>query len=149
MKDWADASWEELYERVVELEDELKLRKSTRIYNCLREVTKLAPQSLDMVCELYRAGGRIVSRDQLMEIVQRDSAKDYLSPNIISVLAAKIRKELGHITIGTDWGRGYQLTPEGRKLIDKLVEDYENGALADDFLGPIAVCNYRLGPDAT
>jgi len=125
----------ELEEKIAWLEGELGLQmrqtdlaKVQRYLHVAAGISALgggkATSVAEVVLALYQARGRVVSKLQLMEAAPPDSALyDERNPKIVDVWIWRARNGLGSGAIGTSWGRGYYLTPEGLAKVSRILSD--------------------------
>lgn len=75
----------------------------------------------EFVSALYGAKGRVMTHAQLLESVPSRDREDR-APGITTVWAYVARCALGKDIIQTVFGRGYQLTPKGMKLVTAMLK---------------------------
>jgi two-component system cell cycle response regulator CtrA len=76
-----------------------------------------------MVGLLVRRGR--VRRDQFMTVLYAERPDHEPNDKIVDVLICKIRKKLKPygVVIKTVWGAGYELTPESREIVKKMIAE--------------------------
>ena len=120
---------EELEERVKWLEGELGLQHSARESSVVGETFGLTPMETWFVLAIYKARGRPVDRNWLLDSRPYSKAfrSEYPSINMLRVYITKVRKGVGKDAIGTQWGVGYYMTPEGIAKIDAALKEKAHG----------------------
>lgn len=113
-----DMTREELEEEVAYLRREMGVAEHADLIWRLRSRFRISPGAIEMLLALYRAGGKTLNKSQLEFAVDAEGARDRDYGNIVNVYVCRIRKALGDDAIGTHWGRGFRLTPEGIALVD-------------------------------
>ncbi len=96
----------------VRTEKGIMLDPGTRKCTVLSSPVSLTATEFDMLLSLIRAGGRVLSRQ---EIIERIKGNDYpVTERAIDVQIAAIRKKLGKMgyAIKTVWGIGYRYAEE-------------------------------------
>jgi len=108
----------ELEERVAYLESELGLAQNTARESLFRQAFGLTGQEARLVMALYDVKGRILSKYQLEDAIQRVAGGTALK--IADVYVCRVRKRMGYDAIETVWGLGYKLTPKGVAMVDAI-----------------------------
>jgi DNA-binding response OmpR family regulator len=113
---------EELQERVAWLESELGIRDDGEKVDRLRRAFRVRPAEIRLLLRLYRAGGHLVTHDQLLDAIPAsDHARDRDS-NIVRVYVNRLRGGLGQDAILRCYGLGYQLTEVGLARVSAAME---------------------------
>jgi DNA-binding response OmpR family regulator len=118
---------EELEEEVAYLKSELGLQADADLIESLRRAMPLgglaskAHGAAHLVAALYRAHGRTLTRDQLMERLPSRNGRDDRDDKLCAVYVCAARKTLGHDGIQNVWGRGYRLTDAGMAKVAALL----------------------------
>lgn len=126
---------EDLEEEVAYYRTELGISDDNDRYASLRNAMREAAKghrigghgSVELVRTLYQAGGRVLTRWQILEAVPPTDRRgeDERNPKIVDVWVCATRKSLGHEAIENVWGRGYRLTPFGLDLVGRILGHVE------------------------
>lgn len=120
----------ELLERVAWLESELGIQTDATNINILRKYMFERARgptrhmgAASLVMALYRANGRVMSKDQLLDAVppRYNTGPDERGTKIIDVWVCFARKAFGPGAIETMWGGGYRLTENGRQTVENIL----------------------------
>jgi len=79
----------------------------------LKEAYGLQGNEISILLALYRAHGRCVSIENLLQARVKDCAKNGGTDAILRVYVVRIRKKVGKGAVTNNWGVGYSITPEG------------------------------------
>lgn len=127
------------YERIRELEDEVsylteQLVQMRAMIADIREthgwfdfVTKyqLTKQEERTLRAIYRHKD-VAYKEAVYVAMYSDNRygpeREWADQKVVDVVVCKLRKKLPPNSIVTLWGRGYRLTPEGRKWLTELIE---------------------------
>ncbi len=122
-------SYEDLEEQVAYLKSELGLQDRAEALQRLRLAMKLAGVSFGrmgvarLILALYAAGGRPMTRYQLLDAIPSPGDKDDRDASLISVWVSNARKGFGPGLIANAWGNGYYLTAEGIERVALMIGD--------------------------
>lgn len=110
---------ETLQEENRQLKDRLGYRDRAAELNKLAISFKLTPGEAKMLLTLYRASGRVLSKEDLLAAAD---AKWEAEPKGVDVRVCKLRAKMnapakGQPTILTAWGQGFSLTPLGQQIV--------------------------------
>jgi DNA-binding response OmpR family regulator len=129
---------DELRERVAWLESELGLQRDQTDVEALRRVILRfryrsggigSAHCARMLLALYRAGGRAMSRYQLMEAAPPSGGgEDDRNANLVGVMMCLARRALGYGAIENVWGSGYRLTPTGIARVAEILGEAQRAA---------------------
>ncbi|EJL36573.1 response regulator with CheY-like receiver domain and winged-helix DNA-binding domain [Caulobacter sp. AP07] len=90
------------------------------VVSCARR--RIHDQPARVLAALYQAGGRILSRDYLLDEVLPRGSADACSSKHLDVVICKIRRAAGFDAIQTHPGLGYSITDLGRLVCDEALE---------------------------
>jgi DNA-binding response OmpR family regulator len=122
----------ELAERVAWLESELGLQRADTSFDDLRSYLRTRVQSdrrgtpnvTRLILALYRANGRVMNTDQIMEAIPPMGGsvfEDLRDTAIVKVWVCYARRCLGRDAIESAWGKGYRLSPSGMALVASII----------------------------
>lgn len=114
---------EELEEEVAYLRGELGMTRNAAVEGILRSAFKIAPSEVTLLLALYRARGKVLSREQLNEAVPpKWSRVEDRASNLISVWVCRLRKKIGSDAIENQWDGKYALTATGIAKVQAALE---------------------------
>jgi DNA-binding winged helix-turn-helix (wHTH) protein len=116
------ATLEEAYEEIRNLRRDLGIETEHRTVAKIHAGMKVSPQQATMLATLWRRADKISSRSTLMTAMYGDGDGPE-NDKIVAVQLCKINKSVGVVVVANVWGKGYALTPDGRKLIDKVLSE--------------------------
>jgi DNA-binding winged helix-turn-helix (wHTH) protein len=111
-----------LEEQVAYYESELGLSDDIELENRLRSIYTLMPTDAKVLATLYTARpGRTLTREHLDDIISTFSCRQH-ETKVVEVYICRIRKILDYESVDNVWGRGYKLSPIGRKKVGAALE---------------------------
>lgn len=117
--------YDELVEENAWLKRELGIIQDAGVVTRLKDVFNLSGTEAKLLAAMHTRGGKTLTKDAAMNILYSDRPNDEPDRKIIDVYACKIRGKVRHVTgenaIGTEWGVGYFLTPEGIEAADRAM----------------------------
>ena len=118
---------EALRRRVAQLECQIALVDDEELVAQLRDRFGLRNQAARIALALYRAKGRVVSRNMLFAAIPPTAPgpRDLRDPHMLNVLIAYIRKALGPNSVLNIHGRGYLMSQSGLRRLDELLQQKE------------------------
>jgi DNA-binding response OmpR family regulator len=82
-------------------------------HRAMKEAFGLQGNEASILLALYRAHGRCVSIENLLQARIKDYAKHGGTDAVLKVYIVRIRKKVGKEAVANNWGVGYSITPEG------------------------------------
>lgn len=117
------AEIETLQEENRQLKERLGYRNRDTELAKLRARWNLAPAEAKMMLTLYRASGRVLSKEDLMAAA--DSSYEVETKGV-DVRMCRIRAKAGKKIVLTVWGQGYTMPPEGQALVREVLSREED-----------------------
>jgi len=119
----------ELLERIDVLEGEVAYWKSEATINVNHEQCGQLALALHLTTAeswilfaLYRANGKVISRQRLMDEHPGKKEPDEREGNTVQVFVFRLRSKIGVDKILTAWGAGYRLSEAGIALCDQVLQ---------------------------
>lgn len=111
-----------LQAKIRQLEAASRKERGVRIIAELATRFNINEQPARVLAALYRAGGRVLSRDYLQDVVLPRGAAEACNSKHLDVVVCKIRRAAGFDAIQTHPGLGYSITALGRLVCDEALE---------------------------